>query len=146
MENINWGAFTEDERKGIEKLLEMRMPEHLTSIIINMDRLKEIELQKITARSKPLNDINENQIRERIIENYYKVNPKGPQSPAEEKILQDELDNELAKFHAEQQRKADEQVEILQDVKKDLEKAPFCTQCDSRGVKHKKECPTLLNK
>lgn len=25
------------------------------------------------------------------------------------------------------------------------EKAVFCTQCDSKGVRHKKECPTLKN-
>ena len=29
-------------------------------------------------------------------------------------------------------------TEVVDEVKK-----PFCDQCDSKGVRHKKECPTL---
>lgn len=157
MENVNWDVFTEDERKGIKKLIDMRLPQHFTSIILNMDKAKELELQKIVAQHRPLNDTNENQIRDKVIENYYKTNPHGPQSPAEEKVLQDELDEELRKFHEKQQNKASEQVELLENKEKVVEEAPlvventtgeapFCTQCDSKGVRHKKVCPTNLNK
>lgn len=120
--NINWEVFTAEEKQGIEKLLEMRMPEHMAAVIINMDRSKEVELQKIMSQVRPLNDLAENSIRENIIGEYYKKNPRGPQSPAEEKVLQDELDAELAKFHTEQQKKAKEQEQILENAKESSKK------------------------
>lgn len=112
--DIKWEVFTAEEKAGIEKLLEARMPEHMASLIINMDRMKETELQKIISQARPLNSLNENSVREKVIDEYYKKNPRGPQSPEEEKVLQDELDTELGKYHEEQRKRAQDQADMLE--------------------------------
>jgi len=123
MENtINWSVFSKDEKTSIEKLLEMRMPEHLTSVILNMDKDKELEIQKIISGVRPINSLEENILRENIITEYYKKNPRGPQTPAEEKVLQDELDFEMTKFQEEKKKQAFNQTEALKTKEKTTSK------------------------
>ena len=116
IENIDWAVFSPQEKEHIEKLLELRMPEHLAASIINMDRKKEVELQKIIAQVRPVNSSAEQQLREKVITEFYKVHPRGPQTPDEEKILQEQLDLELMKFHEDQQAKANQQAELLKTI------------------------------
>ena len=122
--NTDWTVFTQDEKEGIEKLLDMRMPEHITASIINMTGAKEIEIAKILAQTNPLTDLNENVLRESIITEYYKIHTKGPQTPEEELELQKQLDSEITKFHKEQQDKANALQESLKPIiKEDLPQA-----------------------
>ncbi len=113
LENINWSVFTEEEHNTIQTLLDMRMPEHIAASIENMDGFKELEIQKIVSQLRPLNDVNEESLRNKIIEDYYKEHSNGPQTPEEEMILQKQLDDEIAKFHQEQIEKANLQIENL---------------------------------
>jgi hypothetical protein len=120
-----------------------------------MSPTKEYELQKIADQLNPEVDNEESS----TLKKFYSEKPDGPSSPEEEAKLQAELDAEVKarqeKQKADSEKRlntmkvstgevgvAPEENKVSEDSK--APKAPFCTECDSKGVVHKKNCPTKL--
>lgn len=157
--NINWDLFTREEKDNVMTIINMNSRENLATVIENMTPDKELELQKIADSLKPLvPDYESTAATEYALRRQKEGLPESPQSPEEEAELQKLIDAERA-AHESKKAKAEPAIEVPLAVEPPVsppaadttagettttgEKPPFCTQCDSKGVRHKKDCPTL---
>lgn len=149
--NINWDVFTREEHDAINKIMGLDHPEDLALGVVEMTPEKELEIQKLVDQSRPVEISNESEAMRKFIQDKREKGlPETPQSPDEEKELQKLLDEEMATKQKEAAEKIAEQlsgttkranthITNVQDAKQS-----FCDLCDSKGVKHKKDCPKNL--
>ena len=153
MQNIDWEKFTREEKDKVLELINSGSKENLAVVIDTMTPAKEYELQKISDQLRPEIDTNESG----TLKDFYEKHPDGPQSPEEEAKLQAELDAEVIARQEKQKLESekrlsdlkvaveDEKPSFVEKVEEEI-KIVFCNLCDSKGVRHKKECPTNITK
>jgi len=90
--NVNWDIFSAEEQEKMKALIVIGEPERLALVVDEMTKEKENEVQKIRDQITPLVQDE----RSKIITEFWKKHPDGPQSPAEEKELQGLIDAEAA--------------------------------------------------
>jgi hypothetical protein len=126
MEQIKWEVFTEEERVHIFSLVAREEYDAIPKAVM-MDTLeKEYWIEKILEDKKPAPPILDSKV-EKELEKVAKI-----ESPEEEAEWQKKLDEEKQAH-----------VEKVKGVVTEEKKLVWCEQCGSKGVKHKKGCPTL---
>ncbi len=168
--NIEWSVFTQEEHERLNKMIELRAFNEFTNSIEEMTPDKERELQKLLNYFRPVVMDEQSEVMKKYIrERKEKGMIESPQSPEEEAELQAMLDEEMRLKQEEVKRKTDEQqdnlarkpqppqpenrIEVIKETTTDtativpsvtsvtLDSIVFCDTCDSKGGRHKKECP-----
>lgn len=111
MQNIFWEVFTREEHDAINKLMSMGERDNIAQGVIEMTPEKERELQKIADNMRPIpTEFESDEMKKYTIERLEKGLSPSPETPEEEKELQERLDKEMKDYQAEHAKKNAERL------------------------------------